>query len=120
MQALKVIILIWTNPRKGLAKKRMLQRDACEGETFYEAIPTSAIFSFLLLAALYQRDHISEEPQIHSLIGSNFTLFLATYMTSLLAASFGLAKALKTGPCEILPYGGLLSCRFLLLIFASL
>ena len=95
MQALKVIILIWTNPRKGLAKKRMLQRDAFEGETYYEAIPTSAIFSFIILTALYQGDF--------SFIGSNLALFLATYATSLLTASFGLAKALKTGPCKILP-----------------
>ena len=62
----------------------------------------------------------NREPLFFTLEGSNEDFFLVTYMTSSLTASFGLAKALKTGPCKILPEGGLLSSRFLLLILASL
>ena len=123
MQALKVIFLIWTDPKKGLAKKRILQRDAFEGETYYEAIPSTAIYTCLLLSSFFLfGDDLGtpNEPQMYSLVGFDGNLFTVTYTTSILTASFGLAKALKTGPCKILPDGGLLSCRFLLLIFASL
>ena len=119
MQALKVIYHIWTNPREGLAKKKILQRDAFEGETYLEAIPITAILTFIYLSAIWSDDGITEPP-ILSLIGSDAKFFFVTYATSLLTASFGLAKALKTGPCRILPEGRLLSCRFLLLICATL
>ena len=97
-----------------------MQRDAFEGETYLEAIPITAILTFIYLSAIWSDDGTAELPVILSLIGSDANLFFAAYVTSLLTASFGLAKALKTGPCRILPEGRLLSCRFLLLIFATL
>ena len=96
-----------------------MQRDAFEGETYLEAIPITAILTFIYLSAIWSDDGITEPP-ILSLIGSDAKFFFVSYATSLLTASFGLAKALKTGPCRILPEGRLLSCRFLLLIFATL
>ena len=102
-----MIFLIWTNPGKGLVQKRVLQRDASEGETYYEAIPTTAILTFIYLSGIYVKDE-SAEPPILSLMGSDPTFFFVTYSTSLLTASIGLSKALKTGPCRILPEGRVL------------
>ena len=102
-----MIFLIWTNPRKGLVQKRVLQRDASEGETYYEAIPKTAILTFIYLSGIYVKDE-SAEPPILSLMGSDPTFFFVTYSTSLLTASIGLSKALKTGPCRILPEGRVL------------
>ena len=114
-----MISLIWTNPRKGLSQKRVLQRDAFEGETYFEAIPTTAILTSILFYTTLKNDNTAEPP-IFSLRGSDKTFFLATYATSVLTASIGLAKALKTGPCKIIPEGKLLSFRFRLLIFTIL
>ena len=119
MQAIKVIFHIWANPREGLARKKILQRDAFEGETYLEAIPITVILTFIYHSAMWS-DNGDAEPPILSLIGSDAKFFFVSYATSLLTASFGLAKALKTGPCRILPEGRLLSWRFLLLIFATL
>lgn len=41
--------------------------------------------------------------------GRNSTLFLITYSTSVLSASFGIAKFLKSGPCRLIPNEGFLS-----------
>ena len=64
MCALKVLSLIGTNPKKGLKHKRVLQRDAFEGETYYEAIPTTAILTTLVLstffASIFQLDSDNE------------------------------------------------------------
>ena len=127
MEALKVTFLFWTNPRKGLVQKRALQRDVSEAETYYEAIPATAILTFILITAsaededsgLFGDTVSSREPSVVSLVGADPDFFGLTWLTSFLTASIGLAKALKTGPCKILPEGRLLSCRFLLLIFAT-
>ena len=116
-----MILLIWTDPKSGLAKKRILQRDASEGETYCEAIPTTAILTSILLS------HVSTgtgaPTSLSLIVGSNqsdHVLFAVTYATSFLTASFGLSKALSTGPCKILPEGRLVSCRFFLIFSASL
>merc|ERR550517_1071475 len=54
---------------------------------------------------------------------NDMILFWATFSTSILTSSLGLAKSLKTGPCRILPeqkrlLGGLLSPRFILIFFS--
>ena len=121
VRAIKVIFLIWTNPKKGLAKKRILQRDATEGETYYEAIPTTAIFMFIAIYSMLQESKNMEiESPLLALVGSDGNIFLVTFATSLLTASLGLSKALKTGPCRVFPEGGMLSGRFLLLVCANL
>merc|ERR1712218_182817 len=50
-------------------------------------------------------------------------LFLVGFSSSIITSSLGLAKNLKVGPCRILPeqktnLGGLLSPRFILILFA--
>ena len=116
-----MIFLIWTKPKKGLAKKRILQRDAYEGETYYEAIPTTAILTFIIIyTALQGSKNKEKESPLFALIGSDLTFFWVTYASSLLTASFGLSKALKTGPCRIFPEGGMFSCRFFLLVCNNL
>ena len=77
VRAIKVIFLIWTNPKKGLAQKRILQRDATEGETYYEAIPTTAIFTFIAIFALLREGENRErESPLTALIGSDGSLEL--------------------------------------------
>ena len=53
---------------------------------------------------------------------TDMLFFFATYGTSMISASLGMAKALKVGPCRVLGDRGLLrgflSQRFLLLFFA--
>ena len=57
------------------------------------------------------------EPPLLLIVGSDNAFFAVTYATSFLCATLGLSKAFTTGPCKILPEG--VSCRFLLLFFAS-
>ena len=105
------MFLIWTNPKKGITKKRVLQRDAFEGETYYEAIPTTAILTTLVLstffASIFQLDSdIENESPLELVIGSDVSdvpFFLATFASSVLTTTLGLSKALKTGPCKIFP-----------------
>ena len=94
MCALKVLSLIWTNPKKGLKHKRVLQRDAFEGETYYEAIPTTAILTTLIsLTFVYELTAVDADADspilLQQLIGSNGTLFLVTFTSSILTATFG-------------------------------
>ena len=121
MRALKALFLIWTNPRKGLARKRVLQRDAFEGETYYEAIPTTAIFTAInVYGLLWGVLNPEKEPMSLALMGDDATLFNVTYYSSILCATFGLSKALITGPCKIFPGTSLFSGRVLLLVVANL
>ena len=121
MRALKALILIWTNPRKGLARKRVLQRDAFEGETYYEAIPTTAILtSIWVYSRLWDFQNPEKVPMSLAVTGDESTLFWVTFSSSFLSATFGLSKALITGPCKIFPGTSLFSGRILLLVFANL
>ena len=118
MRALTVILFAWTNPKKGIAKKRVLQRDAFEGETYYEAIPTTAILVAILWSAgLLDRnvDYERESP-IFLLIGYDQSFFSVTLASSFFTSAFGLSKVLKTGPCKILPGTSLFSGRFFFII----
>ena len=120
MRALKVLFLIWTNPRKGLARKRVLQRDAFEGETYYEAVPTTAILTAIWVYSRLCQQNPDREPISLALTGHDSTLFLVTFLSSILCATFGLSKALITGPCKIFPGTSLFSGRLLLLVVANL
>ena len=120
MRALTVILFAWTNPKKGNAKKRVLQRDAFEGETYYEAIPTTTILVAILWSAgLLDLDldlDFKQESPIFLLIGYDQYFFLVTLASSFFTSAFGLSKALKTGPCKIFPGTSLFSGRFFLVI----
>ena len=59
----------------------------------------------------------------YTVVGNYRTLFLTTYITSVLSAAFGLAKCLKTGVARIIqskgPVDGYLSSRFILAFFGK-
>ena len=46
--ACKIIWEIWSDPRKGLQKKRKLERDLIQMETFCEAAPSTLIMTYLI------------------------------------------------------------------------
>ena len=48
----------------------------------------------------------------------NTVVFFLAFSSSVITSSLGLAKSLKVGPCRILPDGGLLSPRFVVIFFA--
>ena len=121
--ALKIIFLIWSNPKKGLQKKRYLERDIIQFETCCEAVPSTLVMTYLLMRAsgggLKGREFIFDW---HNLSSADSVLFFVAFSTSIITSSLGLAKNLKVGPCRILPemkkcLGGLLSPRFLLIFF---
>ena len=67
------------------------------------------------------------DTSVHSIVGGGFIdtppLFILTFTSSILSASFGLAKTLKLGVCRTMaraegPLGGLLTGRFILLVTA--
>ena len=105
-----------------------MQRDAFEGETYYEAIPTTAILTTLVLSAfiavIFQLDSDYEnDSPLELVIGSDvsdLTFFLATFASSVLTTTLGLSKALKTGPCKIFPGTSLFTRRFFLLACVNL
>ena len=89
--------------------------------------------------ALFSEPFIESIPQVHILltlwveeyellVGSErldsnnktFILFVATFSTSIVSASLGIAKFLKLGPCRLIPNEGILggygSLNFLLLL----
>ena len=61
------------------------------------------------------------EPERKMIMGLNPNLFYATYFSSLVTASLGIDKFLKTGPCRLVPdqgpLGGYATLGFALLIF---
>ena len=122
MQALKVLFLVWTNPKKSLVRKRVLQRDVFEGEIYYEAIPTTAILmAIYVYSASWDIQNPEKEPMSLAIRGhDDGTLFFVTFCSSILSATFGLSKALITGPCKIFPGTSLFSGRALLLAVANL
>ena len=56
----------------------------------------------------------------NTIIGSTPELFIFTFITSILSASFGMAKSLKLGVCRTMasegPLDGLLTGKFILLV----
>jgi len=129
---------------KGLAKKKVYEREISEVEIFTEAVPTVLILTNFLVQGqqdcaeyivnvirdgnntLYKA-FIAEDCETSTLIfGStryDVLMFLFTFVTSILSASLGLAKCLKVGPCRVLGEGGamdgLCSPRFILLVLSS-
>ena len=121
--ALKIIYQIWwVDPKRGLQKKRRLERNLIQLEVFWEAVPSTLIRSYLMVKAL--DSNLKGRETIYNYQESTDTvLFFVAFSTSVITSSLGLAKNLKVGPCRILPeqkkyLGGLLSPRFVLIFFA--
>ena len=119
--ACKVIWIIWSDPKKGLPKKRHLERNLIENETFVEAVPSTLVMAYLLVRNIQEAE--GSEIIFDDTNYFDFVLFCVAFSTSVTTSSLGLAKNLKVGPCRILPeqkrfLGGLLSPRFVL-IFLS-
>ena len=93
--AARIIWLFWTQPLKGLREKRYLERNLMENEIFTEAVPSTLIMTFIMLAVNWR-----EQKLIIGEYGSaGLYLFYVTFGTSVLSASLGLAKCLKVGAC---------------------
>ena len=129
--AAKVICAFWTDPKVALKRKKMLEREMAEMEVFAEAVITLFVMQFLMVkghqgelspgstgALIVGEKYYDQESQT-MYISRDYYLFTASYSISVLTASIGLAKSLKTGPCRILAEGGAVggyaTGRFLLL-----
>ena len=122
--ALKIIYQIWWgDSKKGLQKKRHLERDLIQLETFTEAVPSTLVMTVLMARALDDADGAEIIFNPVNLESFDSVLFFVGFSSSIITSSLGLAKNLKVGPCRILPeqktnLGGLLSPRFILIFFA--
>ena len=122
VKAAQVIWYLWTYPEKAMEKKKKMERDVAEMEVFVEAVPTTMVMTFLMVRAVFSKNR-EDGFVIKGVPGSQQEyLFFFTFATSVLSASFGLAKNLKVGPCRVLgeggALGGLATPRFLLLSLA--
>ena len=111
-EAVKLIMKIKRNPARAPEYKRSYFQFLGSTELFIEAIPTVLVQTVIL----------NDESSI--LIHGDFgpTFFYLTFITSLLSASFGLAKTLKLGICSMMGNGGsfdgLLTCKFLMALLS--
>ena len=76
----------------------------------------------ILLTLWIEEAHLFVGQQGHVNLGNKTgILFVATFATSVVSASLGIAKFLKLGPCRLIPNEGILggygSLNFLLLLF---
>ena len=113
--------MIWQiqrDPQKGLQRKKQLERDLIQSETFCEAIPTFLILTYL---AFVKRYSMSSNLIFDTFDVISNLLFLIAYSTSAFTATLGLAKNLKVGPCRILdPQTEILSLRFIVIFISCL
>ena len=87
--AARIIWLFWTQPLKGVRKKKQFERNLIENEIFTEAVPTALIMTFLMVVVGDGQLIIGESES------PAFYLFFLTFSTSVLSAGLGLAKCLK-------------------------
>jgi hypothetical protein len=71
-RAVEVIILIWRNSEKGLAKKRTLDREVAEYEVFAESAITLVVMTYLMIEGL--SGHANRE-EFKIIIGKTSTCF---------------------------------------------
>ena len=118
--ACKIIWHIWTEPRRGLEKKRKLERDLIQMEIFFEAVPSTLIMTYLMARA--SRGKPGDEIIWNSWNrdSTDSVLFFVAFSTSVITSSLGLANNLKVGPCRIVPEPKkhLVSPQFVLIFFA--
>ena len=112
--------LIWADPEKGLRKKRHLERDIVQFETFLEAIMSTLVMTYLLMRATSYAEGFEIIYNPWDPNPRNTVVFFLAFASSVITSSLGLAKNLRAGPCRILPDGGLLSPRFVIIFFACL
>jgi hypothetical protein len=124
-RAVEVIILLWRDSEKGLAKKRALEREVVEYEVFAESAITAVVMTCLMMEVISRPTSVFTS-EFKIVIGEDsleIYMFFFTFATSILSTSFGLAKCLKVGPCHILAEGGLLgglfTCRFMTLLIST-
>lgn len=133
---------LWRNPNEGLKKKIKFEENIALHEVFLESVPASLIITYICVQSFGMKFLVIHSMQVksdynylpfHTVPGGdssisytvvgNRTLFLTTYITSILSAVFGLAKCLKTGVARIIqskgPLDGYLSCRFILAFFGK-
>jgi hypothetical protein len=128
-----VIHAFWTNPQGAQQKKNTFLREASEIEVFAESVFTVLVMTFLMVMGLKVKEGTGKGQAGALIIGEYYWdyetgtqhishdiyLFFFSYSISILSASLGLAKTLKTGPCKTLgeggAVGGLCTGRFILL-----
>ena len=117
LRAANIIREMWRDPERGLAKKRKFEREISGAEVFLEAVYTTFVMTCIGKHVSSGRNY---RARYH--LGNNSTLFRITFYTSFITAGLGMAKALRSGVCHILPekglLGGFLSCRFILIFLA--
>ena len=84
--ALKIIYQIWWgDSKKGLQKKRHLERDLIQLETFTEAVPSTLVMTYLMVRALDYRTKGKEIIFNAENLGSlNSVLFLVGFSSSII------------------------------------
>ena len=120
--ASKIIWEIWNDPKRGLEKKRLYQRNVLPIQTFCEAVPATLIMTFLIVRTLERNEGSEVVFNWLDPTSPDCILFFVAYSTSIITSSLGLAKNLKEGPCRILPeqkrfLRGFLAPRFILIFF---
>jgi hypothetical protein len=123
-RAVAAVKLIWAEPAKGMEKKRKIEREISEMEVFVESVATVLVMTVIMMTTLGLGPEGNKQRE--EIIGGYYSadqyLFFFSLATSILSASLGLAKSLKTGPCKILQdggaAGGFLTGRFLLLLLS--
>ena len=123
-RAASIILELWRNPKRGLAKKKKFEREMTETEVFLESVPTTFVMTYII-GRLIAKDNPKLRKALRGDVGSSsHILFLTTYLTSIFSASLGMAKVLKVGPCKVLKEGGhlngFLTTRFILIFLACL
>ena len=86
----RIIWLFWTKPKRAEREKKHLERNVMQNEVYTEAVPTSIIMMFLLVAKINSNGNVE-------LIVEKSVLGAVTFFSSWLSASLGLAKSLKVG-----------------------
>ena len=121
--ACKVIWLIWNDPKNGCHEKRKLERNMVQMETYLEAVPSTMVYTYVLVKATGGPLVHGQELIFRWYDPNDSVLFFLGYATSVFSSTMGLAKSLKVGPVRILAekknfLGGLLSPQFVLIFFA--
>lgn len=88
--ASRIIWFFWTKPKRAEREKKHLERNVMQNEVYTEAVPTSIIMMFLLVAKINSNGNVE-------LIVEKSVLGAVTFFSSWLSASLGLAKSLKVG-----------------------
>jgi len=97
--ACEVIFLLWNDTEKALKKKRRMQREFLQFETFVENLPTLLILAYM--CTQWKRS-LSEEVSNLIIGGSDAAdpSFALTITTSTLALGVGFYRTLVVGPCR--------------------